>query len=209
MVLEFESEYFWHEFFDDGEFELAPFKKEVCLGIVCLDESIGDVLADNFCDIGFELFEKRIENPTKPFYSFKVEDDENYISFFFYINEAEIMNYSIPMEFDEENLLEKLKPVFKNFWETHFEKIMEVRRYNRGIMEKIEKKNTANAAGMLYHYYCRIEMNPVEKFFWLKKWASRCSMGKRSLLKYYRKHHENGKAIKLERLIRGDRDSNF
>lgn len=204
MDLELESEYFRNKFSGD-EFTLAPFKKEVCLGISFHDDSYSELLIDAFWDMGLEVFDQRNEPLSKLFFALMLDDSLEYISLFFYIGEEEIMSFSVPMEYNSEKLLETVKPVFKNFWETHFEEIIEVRRYNRGIVEKLSQKNSAYAFQLLYMYYRKIEMDSTNrKFFWLKKWASRSSVGRKRLLKYYRQHHEYSKAEKLSWLSQGE-----
>ena len=203
MDLKLESEYFRNEF-EVGIYEFYPLKKEVCMGCIHSDEFMFDVLVDFFSEAGKDVFMKRNEIPVKVCFYGKTDEYVEYFSFFFSINWTEIMSFSVPVEQNEEKLKESVMPVFRNFWETNFEKIMEVRKINRKSVEKLSKKNTAAAAKLIWFYYAKVEQKPEEEYFWLKKWASRSSVGRKRLLEYYRQHHEYSKAEKLSWVSQGE-----
>lgn len=201
MDLELESEYFRNEF-EVGIYEFYPLKKEVCMGFIYSDEFMFDVLVDFFSDAGKDVFMKRNEIPANVCFHGKYDEYVEYFSFFFSINGTEIMSFSVPVEQNEEKLKESVMPVFRNFWETNFEKIMEVRKINRKSVEKLSKKNTAAAAKLIWFYYANVEQKPEEEYFWLKKWAAKSNMGMKALLKYYRTNHKQKTAKKIAWLIR-------
>lgn len=205
MDLKLESEYFRNEF-EVGIYEFYPLKKEVCMGFIYSDEFMFNVLVDFFSEAGKDVFMKRNEIPAKVCFHGKVDDYVEYFSFFFSINGTEIMSFSVPVEQNEEKLKESVMPVFRNFWETNFEKIMEVRKINRKSVEKLSKKNTAAAAKLIWFYYANVEQKPEEEYFWLKKWAAKSNMGMKELLEYYRTNHNHEMAKKIAWLIRKECD---
>lgn len=199
MDLELEVEYIKKEISDNDNF--APFKQEVCLGIVGVDDTNRDAFADFFSEIGIVTMERHNENPTRPFLYYDVEEDYEYNSFFAFIDGKEIFNFSIPAHLNLRTTKENLKPVFENFWETNFEDIIKIRQYNRSIVDKLSIETSIYAANRLYEYYNHIEMDDDKEFFWLKKWASKSVVGKKALKNYYRSMGNSGNAAKLNYLI--------